>query len=97
MGNGFFNETGSFVALFSQFNPQAFIRVPPPRPAAPPSHDQAPPLPTQQATHFPARSPPSLGPSPPLNLPRALGRKLTNNKEVWAAKAPFSLHWFPLS
>lgn len=36
------------------------------------SGDQAPPPPTQQATHFPACSPPPLGPLPPSTFPEPL-------------------------
>lgn len=81
MGNGFFNETGPFVALLSQSNPQAFIQVSlasKPGSGTPTSHPARNPF---SSTQFPISRPLACPPS-------QSSRKLTNNKGVWAIKGP---------
>lgn len=90
MGNGFFNETGSFVALFSQFNPQAFIHSSPPS-ARPHHHSPSKPGSDTPTSHparhlFSSMQSPIFRPLASLQ-PSQSPWKLTNNKGVWAVKS----------
>lgn len=69
MGNGFFNETGPFVALFSQSNPQAFIQFP----RFPLKRGSGTPTSHPASNPFSSMQSPTSRPLASLDLPRALG------------------------